>query len=159
MSTEFEYIKARLNEQQQWHSNKSRWNKNKYYLTEIITLVAGGLIPVVNVLLIIPDNSARIISAALGAIVVVGVGINKLYKFQENWINLRNVSETLKREKELHKFKAGEYETEDGNERNRILLERVENILSRATSQFFAIHSREDGKESTQIGLPLEKGG
>ncbi|MFQ5632465.1 MAG: hypothetical protein ACE5I1_27160, partial [bacterium] len=60
---------------------------------------------------------------------------------------------------ELHKFKAGDYETVDENERNRMLVERVENILSSATSQFFAIHSREHEKESTQIGLPLEKRG
>lgn len=147
MSSTFDYIEQRLDDQQEWHSEKATYNKNRYYLTEIFTLVAGGLIPVVNVLTIFPqENAVRVISALLGAIVVVGAGIGKLYKFQENWINLRNVAETLKREKELYFHQIGEYEIKDDNDRKKILVERVENILSSATSQFFAIHSRESSK-------------
>ena len=54
----------------------------------------------------------------------------------ENWLQYRTLVETLEREKELCSVGAGEYAEADEDGRNRLLVERVENILANTTSQF-----------------------
>jgi len=58
----------------------------------------------------------------------------------ENWLQYRTLVEALEREKELYSVGAGEYAEADKAERNRLLVERVENILANTTSQFVETH-------------------
>lgn len=138
MTEEFAYLEDRLEDQRKWHSGKSRLNKNRFYAVEVITLVAGGLIPVVNVLTNIPDPWQRVVSTLLAALIVIAAGIGKLYKFQENWLNYRLVEEVLRREREFHLYGLGEYEEQSVEQRNKILVERVETILADRTSQYMS---------------------
>lgn len=142
MTQEFAYLEDRIESQKKWHSNKATINKNRYYLTETITLVAGASIPVINVFDILPNPVLKIISASLAAIIVVASGLGKLFKYQENWLNFRALSESLNREKELYLYKVGDYDQED-EVRGKILIERVENLLGTTTSQFISIHRSE----------------
>lgn len=137
------YLDRRLKPQQKWHSDKAQWNKKKFYLFELITLLAGAAIPFINVASMIPPAYQRILSALLAVVVVVSVGISKLYKFQETWLNFRAVSESLKREEELYLNRVGDYRVADYQERDNILVERVESILASETSQFIGIHKPE----------------
>lgn len=137
------YLDRRLRPQQEWHNDKAQWNKKKFYLFELITLLAGATIPFINVASMIPPVWQRILSALLAVVVVVSVGISKLYKFQETWLNFRAVSESLKREEELYLNEVGDYGVADHQERDRILVERAESILASETSQFISIHKPE----------------
>lgn len=143
MTDDFKYLEDRIESQRKWHSAKATTNKNHYYFTETIALVAGASIPVINVLDILPDGrTLQFLSAALAAMIVISVGIAKLFKFQENWLNYRALAEALKREKELYIYKVGDYDRED-EQREKILIERVENLLGTTTSQFVSIHRSE----------------
>jgi hypothetical protein len=143
MSEEFKYLNDRIETQIKWHSEKATWNKAKYYLAEIITLVSGASIPVINVLDVFSDPSiVRMLSASLAALGVIAAGISKLYKFQENWLNFRALAEAMRREKELYFYQVGDYGSQT-DRRQKLLVERVENMLASATSQFVSIQRAE----------------
>ncbi|MBC8263114.1 DUF4231 domain-containing protein [Acidovorax sp.] len=149
MTEELAYLDDRLEGQRKWHSSKATWNKNRFYVVEIITLVAGGLIPVINVLDAFPEPWLRVLSASLASVIVIVTGIGKLYKFQENWLNFRAVVEMLKREREFYLYEVGEYAVRSDRKRSRILVERVESILGSTTSQYVSIHGAE--REEPQV--------
>jgi len=155
MPEEFLYLKERVENQQKWHSKKASHHKSRFYIAEIVTIAAGALIPVINVFDVFPENWLRISSTILASIIVAAAGIGKLYKFQENWLNYRAVSEALKREEEFYQYEIGEYNIRSDRQRNKKLVERVENILSGSTSQFISIHSGErDGDQNTSSLVP-----
>ena len=161
MTEEFEYLEDRIDNQQKWHSKKSIQNKQRFYFFEIIMLVAGALIPVINVLDIVPESWVRWLSASLAAIIVVSAGIGRLYKFQENWLNYRDLSEALKREKEFYLYEVGEYDIRNERTRNKTLVERVESILASSTSQYFSLHraTREEAQEPWSAATSHEGAG
>jgi hypothetical protein len=143
MSESFKYINERIDDQIGWHSQKSKWNKQRYYFTEVVLLLSTALIPVINVFNILPNTSlTRILSAVLGAVGVIASGVSKLYKFQENWLNYRALTEALRREKEFYVHQIGAYETA-AERGKKILVVNVENLLASATSQFVSVHRSE----------------
>ncbi len=142
MNDENNYLEERVEGQRKWHSDKASLNKNRYQMVELITIVAGATIPVINVIdfEFISEPSIRFLSALIGSIIVVAAGIGKLFKFQENWINYRTVSETLKREQEFYRYEVADYDGQRGKQRLKMLVQRVENILASATEQYMAVH-------------------
>ncbi len=154
MTEENNYLEDRLEGQRKWHSDKASLNKNRYQLVEMITIIAGATIPVINVIdfEFINEPSIRFLSALIGAIIVVAAGLSKLFKFQENWINYRTLSETLKREQEFYRYEVGDYDARSDQKRLKLLVQRVENILASATEQYMAVHkaSQEQAMQSTE---------
>jgi uncharacterized membrane protein len=139
MSEPFEYLQRRVEKELQWHDSKAARNKHWFYFVEITTLVAGTAIPVVNLWFTGPDLS-RLLSGILGGVIVVAAGIGKLFKFQENWLQYRTLAEALGREAEFYKTGSADYAAADEAGRNRLLVERAENILAGSVSQFIATH-------------------
>jgi len=158
MSESFEYINRRLESQRKWHSDQAGWNKKWFYTVEIITLVAGALIPIINVI-DWPSGShvVRILSASLAAILVVAASLGRLYKFQENWLNYRGLTEALRREEEMYLNRVGEYGVLSDQERNRLLVERVEGILASTTTQYLTLHRAERERPPTPAPPDSEK--
>jgi hypothetical protein len=140
MNETFQYVERRLEPQRKWHNEKATWNKRRFYAVEVATLLAGAAIPVVNLWLVHDAFWAGVLSAILGGVVVVAASVGKLFKFHENWLQYRTLVEALEREKELYSVGAGEYADVNEAERNRLLVERVENILASTTSQFIETH-------------------
>src|SRR5262245_20378034 len=140
MNETFEYVERRLEPQRKWHNEKATWNKRRFYTAEVATLLAGAAIPVVNLWVAKDPFWTGVFSAVLGGVVVVAASVGKLFKFHENWLQYRTLVEALEREKELYSVGAGEYADADKAERNRLLVERVENVLANTTSQFIETH-------------------
>ena len=138
------YVQRRLEEQRQWHAREAARNKRRFYAAEIATLLAGASIPVVNVWVVDPVT-ARVLSALLGAVVVVAAGLARLMKFQENWLQYRAVAEALGREREFYAEKAGDYAIAD-DKREALLVDRVEALLTSTTMRFIATHRAESGE-------------
>jgi hypothetical protein len=138
------YKQERLQKQIEWHSKKALDNKLRYRLYQIITLIASAIIPIINLLNIAKPDTAdyqiRIISSIISAIIVVVTGLTQLEKYQENWILYRTSTELLKKEKYFFENNAGEYSNLDEKEKNKLLVERVESIVSAETSKYFTIH-------------------
>lgn len=143
MNPSFEYLERRLQPQETWHDRRARLNKRLFYTTEVSTLLAGAAIPVVNLWVVKDAYLAGVLSAALGGVVVMAAAVGKLFKFHENWLHYRALAEALAREKELHAAGAGDYAKIDGVRRNRLLVERVENLIANKTAQFIEIHKRD----------------
>jgi Protein of unknown function (DUF4231) len=135
----FSYKQERLQKQIDWHSQKARHNKLQFRLYQIITLIASAIIPIINVANV-GDFQTRMISSIIAGIIVVATGITQLEKYQENWILYRTSSELLKKEKYFFENNIGEYSNPDEKERNKLLVERVESIVSAETSKYFTIH-------------------
>jgi Protein of unknown function (DUF4231) len=142
--SEASYKQERLQKQIDWHSKKARENKLRFRLCQIIILIASAIIPIINVGSIAETNIAnyqtRIISSIIGAIIVVITAITQLEKYQENWILYRTSTELLKKEKYFFENNVGEYSNLGEEERNKLLVERVESIVSAETSKYFTIH-------------------
>jgi hypothetical protein len=133
------YKQNRLEEQINWHSKKAGDNKLRFRLWQIIVLIGGALVPIINVAAF-EDTATRIASSIIGAIIVVGTGITQLEKYQENWILYRTSSELLKKEKYFFENSVGDYSKIGEDEKNKLLVERVETIVSSETSKYFTIH-------------------
>jgi hypothetical protein len=140
MNETFQYVERRLEPQRKWHNEKATWNKRRFYAVEVVTLLAGAAIPVVNLWLVHDAFWAGVLSAILGGVVVVAASVGKLFKFHENWLHYRTLVEALEREKELYSVGANDYAKADEAGRNRLLVERVENLIANTTSQFIETH-------------------
>lgn len=80
---------------------------------------------------------------SLGAIIAIVSGVIGLYKFQENWLEYRTVSESLKHEKYLFLTRSEPYhEAVPFN----LFVNRVENIISEGNSKWSQT-MKEVGKE------------
>jgi Protein of unknown function (DUF4231) len=134
------YKQNRLEDQITWYSKKAQHNKIRFRLCQAIILVAGSTIPIINVAGF-GDMATRITSSVIGALIATATGVTQLEKYQENWIVYRTTSELLKKEKYFFENNAGDYsKIEEEEEKRKILVERVEGIVSSETSKYFYIH-------------------
>ena len=138
----YNYFNDRLEDQIKWHGKKSRDNKKKFYALQTAIIVASTLIAIINALSIsdIISHYIAIISSVLGGLVVTLTAIIQLHKYQENWIMYRTTSELLKKEKYFFLNGVGSYSGLDQEEKQKILVERVETIVSSETSKYFELH-------------------
>ena len=139
MSESASYKQERLQKQIEWHSEKARDNKIRFHIYQIITLIASTIIPIINVASI-GDFQTRLISSITAGIIAVATGLTQLEKYQENWILYRASSELLKKEKYFFENSVGEYSDLDDTQKNKLLVERIESIVSAETSKYFTIH-------------------
>jgi Protein of unknown function (DUF4231) len=145
MSQGSAYKNERLEQQIKWHSEKARHNKRRFRLYQIITLVGSAVIPIVNVT-DFANLPTRILSSAIGSIIVVATGITQLEKYQESWILYRTTAELLKKEKYFFENCAGEYSGLGSDEKKKLMVERVESIVSSETSKYFTIHQHQKSR-------------
>jgi uncharacterized protein DUF4231 len=143
------YKQDRLEEQIKWHSKKARHNKHRFRLYQIIILIASAIIPIVNVINF-TDLPIRISSSIMAGIIAVATGITQLEKYQENWTLYRTSTELLKKEKYFFENNAGEYSNLSDIEKKKLLVERVESIVSAETSRYFTIHQPHKQRQQQQ---------
>ena len=134
-----DYKLNRLEDQITWYSEKAQDNKVRFRLCQVIILAAGSIIPLINVAGF-GDIATRITSSVIGAMIAIATGITQLEKYQENWIIYRTTSELLKKEKYFFENSAGVYSDIEEEEKKKLLVERVEGIVSTETSKYFTIH-------------------
>lgn len=142
-----DYKKERLQFQIVWHSDKARHNKKMFRLYEIIIIITGAMIPIVNAIDFI-DIQTRIISSILGGIVVILTGLSQLEKYQENWILYRTSTELLKKEKYYFENDVGDYSGLSGDKKMKLLVKNVESIVSAETSKYFAFRDQKPSPDS-----------
>ncbi len=125
---------ARLEDQLSWYDNKSQVNQRSYVSGTIALIVLGAAVPVCAWI------APAIIVALLGAAIVIVNGTASALQWQYNWINYRATAERLKHEKYLFEAHAGPYNIEGTDaDRDRLLAERVEGIVSREHSTWVTV--------------------
>ncbi len=141
MAKETNFIKERLDPEIEWYSKKATENKSKFHGYQIVLIVVGVLIPIINVIDFAPLET-RIISAILGGTIAGIIGLLQLKKYHENWISYRSTEEALKKEKYTFENSAGQYSGLSDDEKLKLLVENVESIISSQNVTFFITHRK-----------------
>lgn len=127
-----EYINQRLEDQINWYSRKSSYNKKWTLSLRIIEITFAAIIPFIAGLgEKIPYNA--FIIGSCGIIISISAGLSALNKYHENWIEYRTTSESLKHEKYLFLTKTNPYDSENAFQQ---LVIRVESLISKENSQW-----------------------
>ena len=144
--TEEEYLQARVLDQITWYDEKSASNKRFYLYLKVSEILLSLCIPFLAAYISDERNYLKVIVGVLGIIVAAFAGIITLIKFQENWIEYRAVSESLKLEKFLFLSKAGPYKGTP--ESFPLFVERFESLISSSTKKWVEYISKKE-KEKT----------
>src|SRR6266853_1012948 len=67
-----------------WYQEKKRWERRLYYAAGVTSVVAGALVPVLNVLV---DDHVRFLTAVCGGLVVLSTSLSGFFRWQLNWMN------------------------------------------------------------------------
>lgn len=143
--TEKEYIADRINDQIDWYSRKSQANQRWFKFLKLVELISAAIIPfLAGIGEKIPYHS--VIIGSLGVIIALSIGLSSLYKYHENWISYRTISEILKHEKYLYLTQCSPYNQEDALCQ---LVQRVEGLISKENTQWsmYAEKSKIHNKE------------
>lgn len=115
---------TRLEEQIEWYDKKSIDAQQYYKNSKIFVIVASAAIPILALL------DYKIAVACLGAAIVIAEGLAHVNQWQQNWLNYRTTCENLIHEKFAFIEKIGPYDLNDTEQSRKILVERVEGLMS-----------------------------
>ncbi len=141
--TEEEYLSERLEDQINWYDTKSQFNQKWFKRMRMVEIVCAAFIPLLSGLSSSINHSEWIIGI-LGVAIAVAASASGMYKFQENWIQYRTSSETLKHEKYLYVTNSTPY---IGDNRFEMLVTRIESLISKENSNW-SRYIKKDEQES-----------
>lgn len=143
------YLEDRYEDQCQWYSGKASINKSRYYIFQTSLIVFSGLATLTVALGIsFPDtNWIRLLAISLTASVTVLASLQKVFRFQENWIEYRNTAESLKKERYLHLARLEEYAKTDSPDK--LFVARVESLISRQNTAWSTRTHGDSDNDST----------
>lgn len=136
----------RLEAQIEWYDRKSGSNQRSYKLGRLFVLAASASIPMLAL------NEYSTVVAALGTLIALAEGGQHLYQWQHNWITYRSTCEALRHEKYCYIERADPYDTDDDRAARKLLVERVESLISTEHSKWIA--SQEKSAESAPKADP-----
>lgn len=132
-----EYIDRRFADALYFYDARAISNKRWYrWLSTYIIVVSAGLSPLVA--FAPAEPRWRALAASLSASIVAATAVLGHFKFHENWLSFRASWDALQREREYYRASSGGYRW--AQDRNALFVERVEAILARESSDFFARH-------------------
>lgn len=137
-----EYLKGRYEDQISWYENRASKNKKCYTIFQWGVIVLSASLPV---LIASAPDSWQTITIVISILLVIGTAALKTFKFQENWLNYRTISETLKKEKHYYNAELEEYTKTSDKEA--LFVDNVESIISRENNLWTMTHRRKDGEK------------
>jgi len=145
-----QYLSGRYEDQLKWYSNKATHNKQWYLGCQIAIAVLSGSVTV-TVALGMHEQAAsgwHIVSLIASAAVAALAGLQKAYRFHENWVEYRTTAEQLKKERYYYEFRCGDYSAVESADR--LFVQRVEALISRQNTLWTArtLGAPEDGVPS-----------
>ena len=154
-----EYIEERLEKQKDWYQGKASYNKKRFMNFQTTIIILGALIPLIVVFVgssVLTVGAIEIssghISAVIAAIIAILAGIDKLTQPQTNWFNYRANEEMLKKEKWMFEFNSGPYNGLKGAVAEKLLVDRVESIISSDIARFASAEYKDDGNNNHNGG-------
>ena len=141
------YISERLDNQISWYGKKSAYNKLRFRICQLIVIVASAVIPIINLGIPLTGSSpyqALGITAILGGVITIVTALSQMDTYFETWVLYRTTAEALKRERFLYVNNAADYSALSEEAKNKLLVERVEAMLSSENSKFLSLqqHAR-----------------
>ena len=140
--TEEEYLQTRVLDQIKWYDKKSCFNKKWFFGLKISEIILALFIPFLSGYIDNPELHLKVIVGITGIIVAAIAGLITLVKFQENWIEYRAVTESLKLEKFLFLSKAGPYKK--NADAFPLFVERFESLISASTQKWINYISKKE---------------
>lgn len=136
----------RLEAQIEWYDKKSGEAQRYYKAGRIIVLISSTTIPLLSL------NGWNATVALLGAMIAAVEGGQHLYQWQHNWITYRSTCEALRHEKYCYIERADPYDLDDDRQARKLLVERVESLISTEHSKWIA--SQEKSAQSAPDADP-----
>jgi len=130
-----QYFKNDLSDQRRWYSQKAGLYKTRSELLALLTIVLGALITFMQVF-----GAAAwvpIVSGAIGAIVAIAAGWQRIARYSETWSSYRTASERMKRERRLYTHGAGSYRGLPEREAYLTFVEAIEGIIAEEQNIFW----------------------
>ena len=136
-----EYLKDRYQDQIDYYGSKAGWNKRIYNWFQWSVIIVSAVMPV----LVISTTKNEYITwatAGLSLLLAIGTSALKAFKFQENWLNYRQLAETLKQEKHFYDAGIGAYA--NAPDKHAIFVDRVESLISRENAIWTNVHQQKE---------------
>ena len=125
--TEQDYLSQRVDDQIDWYSKKSTFNKKRYQFIKSLVIIISASIPVLAIFITGNDGYLKMAVGVAGVLIVVLEGMLSHYNYKDLWLKYRTTSELLNREKILYLTSAGPFKT---NRKLPFFVERAEAIMS-----------------------------
>ena len=154
------YISERLDEQISWYGKKSAYNKLRFRICQLIIIVASAVIPIINLGIPLTEGDpiqALGITAILGGVITIVTALSQMDAYFETWVLYRTTGEALKRERFLYINNAADYSGLAGEEKKKLLVERVEAILSSENSKFLSLQQNARQQSEQQLNELLQQ--
>lgn len=141
------YVKDRYDGQVQWYERKAAINKKGYLGVQTSIVILSVVTSVTTALDFNKQETMWWVAPVLAStLVAILAALQKVFQFQELWIEYRMTVESLRKERYLHLAKVGEYGTPDSPDQ--LFVERVENILSRQNMAWAARRAKAGEEQS-----------
>lgn len=142
MMTPEDYLKERVANQMRYFSKAAESNKKYFYAISILKLTLMIIVTVISPVICGYTVYSCAVSGLSGCVSLLE-GILLIYRFYDNWILYRITNEKLKREEILYLTSAAEYS--DCNERFRLFVQNVENIIDNSNRKWEKTHNKLKG--------------
>lgn len=139
------YLALRYQTQIRWYDQKAKRYKWFYNIFQWIIILTSAVVPVLISVLPTEKNALVII---LSVILSIATTATKAFKLQENWINYRTITESLKKEQYYYEAKIDCYS--DQIDHQALFIERVESLISRENSLWIFTHMENNDKKDKQ---------
>src|SRR5215211_390521 len=123
-----QYFEQDLKGQRRWYGERASTYKQRTQVLALLVIGAGAATSFVQVFAAQPW--VPVVTAALGAVVVLPEGWQRISRYGETWTAYRTASERMKREQRLYVNGAGAYRNVEEDEAYLRFVEAVEAILA-----------------------------
>ena len=140
-----DYLKSRYLDQIKWYSDRASRNKLFYHIFQWGVIILSATLPVIIASL---PKSIQWITIVISIILAIGTTALKTFKFQENWINYRTISETLKKERHFYDAELDDYA--EATDKESLFVERVEALISRENTLWVTTHMQKEEEDKSK---------
>ncbi len=135
------YIRDRVDGQIAWHSKNSGKNKTRYHWLTVLNIILAACIPFLSgIAIVLPEAFGvlvlPLVVSGIGVLLTIVAGMLSLFKFHENWVDYRLISESLTREKFLYLARAEVYDEDstEGADPFPLFVERTEGLIAKTVA-------------------------
>ena len=140
-----EYLKDRYQDQINYYGSKAGWNKRIYNWFQWSVIIVSSLLPVLVVSI---NEKYKLVAAGLSVVLAIGTSALKAFKYQENWLNYRQLAEALKQEKHFYDADLGAYA--NAPDKHAIFVDHVESLISRENAIWTNVHQQKEPAGDSQ---------
>lgn len=122
----------RLDDQIAWYDKKSGEAQRNFKWGKYFVLAASAFVAIAAL------EQFSLVAALLGALIAICEGWQHVNQWQHNWITYRSTCEALRHEKYTYLERADPYDGKNDADARRLLVERIESLISTEHSKWIA---------------------